>query len=745
MNPSVIRNAANKRLYFFAGVLLLWCGAIGFRLVQLQIFNYGSWLQRGQRQQQRTIEVSPRRGIIYDRNGQELAMSVTVESIFAVPSEIPDPQTTAGLLARVLGADPREILSRLQSSRTFTWVERKVDAEVSQRIHALNLRGIYFQKESKRFYPKRELAAQVLGWVGMDDEGLGGIEHAFDERLRGHPGKMYITMDARRKWFGRIERQPDPGENIVLTLDEKIQYIAERELDTAIKETHARAGTVLVQNPKTGEILALVNRPTFNPNNLRNVSRDALKNRAVSDIYEPGSTFKVVTLSGALEEKVTTPDEMIDCQNGAIVVNGLRIRDHNPYGLLSVKMVLANSSGVGAIKLGMRIGERRLDHYIQAFNFGKTTGIELPGESRGLKRPLERWSKVSIGALSMGQEIGVTPLQLLSMISSIANDGVWTGPRIVAGFTRPGEGQGGLRNASFESPGENQSSELHNAPRPVVFHPAEQHRAVSTLTAAQMRNMLEGVVLFGTGKKALLNGYTSGGKTGTAQKVDPATGSYSRTDYIGSFAGFAPVNNPAISILVILDSAQGLHQGGQVAAPVFARIAQQVLAYWNVPHDAEFKDVKRQQLHAAVKDSDLVEDAPDRIGDALASSASEQSADLPLLPASRLPKPSLIASSEGREPLPDPLHPAPAVPGSTTGTGAPASLPSSGDNGLVVDVQGGLTVPSLLGKPLRSAVEAAQEAGLEIEALGSGVARDQSPPPGAHVPAGGRILVRFSR
>ena len=254
------------RLYLLGGVLFLWCGFIGLRLVQLQILRYGDWLQRAQRQQQRTIPVAPRRGIIYDRNGHELAMSISVDSVFAVPSEIPDPENTANLLARVLNSDPREMVARLKASHSFAWIARKVDADAGQRIRALNLRGVYFQKEPKRFYPKRELAAQTIGYVGLDDEGLGGIEHAFDARLHGTPGKMLITMDARRKWFGRVERQPDPGDNVVLTIDEKIQYIVEKELEQAMHDTRAEAGTVVVQNPRTGEILALANRPTFNPN-----------------------------------------------------------------------------------------------------------------------------------------------------------------------------------------------------------------------------------------------------------------------------------------------------------------------------------------------------------------------------------------------------------------------------------------------------------------------------------------------
>ncbi len=515
------RNSANKRLYLLGAILVLWAGAISLRLVYLQIFRYGDFEQRAQRQQQRTTEVAAKRGVIYDRAGRELAMSVSVDSVFAVPADIPDLAGTISLVARITRDDPRELLAQCKAARTFCWLARKADAETADRIRSMNLRGIYFQKESKRFYPKRELAAQVLGYVGMDDEGLSGIERANDDELRGKPGRMLISVDARRKWFGSVEKQPDPGENVVLTIDEKIQYIAERELETAMRETHAESGTVVVENPKTGEILALANRPTFNPNLARDITPQKLKDHAVSDVYEPGSTFKVVTIAAALEEKLTHPSEVFDCQMGSIVINGMRIRDSKPHGLLSVAGILAESSDVGAIKIALRLGEERFYKYIRAFGFGQHTGIELPGETRGLSKPLNRWSKVSIGAISMGQEIGVTPLQLVGMISTIANDGIWVAPRIVAGTTEP-----------------------RGTPQMVAFHPGVQRRVISPMTAAQMKQMMQGVVLHGTGKKAILEGYSSAGKTGTAQKVDPATHAYSHTKYVASFAGFAPINDP---------------------------------------------------------------------------------------------------------------------------------------------------------------------------------------------------------
>ena len=496
MATTAPRNRANKRLYLLAAILLFWGGAICLRLAYLQIFRYGDFEQRAQRQQQRTTEVAAKRGIIYDRAGRELAMSVAVDSVFAVPADIPDLAGTISLVARITKADPRELLAKCQAAHSFCWVARKADAETADRIRSMNLRGIYFQKESKRFYPKRELAAQVLGYVGMDDEGLSGIERANDDNLRGKPGRMMISVDARRKWFGSVEKQPDPGENVVLTIDEKIQYIAERELETAMQQTHAESGTVVVQNPKTGEILALANRPTFNPNLAREINPQKLKDHAVSDVYEPGSTFKLVTIAAALEEKVTNPNEVFDCQMGSIVINGMRIRDSKPHGLLSVAGILAESSDVGAIKIALRLGEERFYKYIRAFGFGQQTGIEVPGETRGLTKPLNRWSKVSIGAISMGQEIGVTPLQLVGLVSTIANDGVWTAPHVIAGTTVP-----------------------QGTPQMVAFHPGLQRRVISPMTAAQMKQMMQGVVLHGTGKKAILEGYSSAGKTGTAQKA----------------------------------------------------------------------------------------------------------------------------------------------------------------------------------------------------------------------------------
>jgi len=723
-------NDARFRLYALSGLLCLWLLAICLRLIYLQIFCYGDFERRAQHQQQRSFDLSPKRGVIYDRAGRELAMSIQVDSAFVVPSEAPDLANTISLVARITKDDPRVVLADCRAHKTFCWVARKADAEEIDRIRALNLQGIHFQKEPKRFYPKRELAAQILGYVGTDDQGLSGLERQFNQQLQGKPGKLMISVDARKRWFASVEKEPEAGNSLILTIDQNIQYIAERELERGMEETHAIAGTAIVENPRTGEILALTNRPTFNPNIRKEINNETLKDRAVSDIYEPGSTFKMVTISASLEEKVTRPDEVFDCQMGSIVINRMRIRDSKPHGLLSVADIIAESSDVGAIKVALRLGDDRLYKYIRAFGFGQQTGIELPGETRGMTKPVERWSKVSIAAISMGQEIGISALQLASLISTIANDGVRVQPRIVAGTMPP-------QNAP------------QNTPLTIAFQSAAGTRVISSLTAAEMRQMLQGVVLHGTGRRAILEGYSSAGKTGTAQKVDPATGAYSKTKYVGSFAGFAPINDPQIAVVVILDSAVGLHQGGQVCAPIFQRIMQQALEYLHVPHDVQLSP-SRQVLLARrnVPDSSLEESSPDHLG---ASLDMAEANETPAIPASA--KAGAIGAQivPAAQTAPMTAAASPAATSSAVTLSQSQSenshaqkLPAGGT--VILDVEeGGIEVPSFLGKNLRVAMEAAQDVGLDLDAIGSGVAREQSPLPGSHVAAGSRVVVKFGR
>ncbi|MFZ0796756.1 MAG: penicillin-binding protein [Terriglobales bacterium] len=733
MAASNSSNGARFRLYALSGLLCLWLLAICLRLVYLQIFCYGDFERRALHQQQRSFDLSPKRGVIYDRAGRELAMSIQVDSAFVVPSEAPDLANTISLIARITQDDARVVLADCGAHKTFCWVARKADAEVIERIRALNLQGVHFQKEPKRFYPKRELAAQVLGYVGTDDQGLSGLERQFNQQLRGKPGKLMISVDARKRWFASVEKEPESGNSLVLTIDQNIQYIAERELERGMEETHAIAGTAIVENPRTGEILALTNRPTFNPNNRKEIRPETLKNHAISDVYEPGSTFKVVTVSAGLEEKVTRPDDMFDCQMGSIVINGTRIHDSKPHGLLSVSEIIAESSDVGAIKVAMRLGNERFYKYIRAFGFGQPTGIELPGETRGLAKPVDRWSKISFASISMGQEVGISGVQLAALISTIANDGVRIPPRIVAGTI--------AAQKAFQ-----------NNPQTIAFQPVEGTRVISPLTAAEMKQMLQGVVLHGTGRKALLEGYTSAGKTGTAQKFDPAIGKYSHTKYYASFAGFAPINDPQIAVVVVLDSAVGLHQGGQVSAPVFQRITQQVLEYLHVPHDVQLP-ASRQVLLARrdVPDANLEESSPDHLGASLDMGEGNETPGAPTAVkpgtiAAQVVPAALTARESGRQG--DHLAPTASTTASSSITQSenalPQKLPTSGT--VVLDVEeGGIEVPSFLGKNLRVAIEAAQDAGLDLDAIGSGVAREQSPQPGARVAAGARVTVRFGR
>ena len=727
----------NSRLYLLGAILLLWFVAICGRLVYLQIFSYGKFVKQAGHQQQRAIPLAAKRGIIYDRAGRELAMSVMVDSAFAVPSEVKDLPTAISLITRMTGDDYNVVLADCRAHKTFCWVARKADDQTIQRISSLRLQGIHLQKEPKRFYPARDLAAQVLGSVGMEDTGQSGIEHEYDDQLRGRAGKMFISVDARKRWFSDVETQPDPGDNVVLTIDKNIQYIAEKELEQAIHDTQAIAGTVIVENPHTGEILALANRPTFNPNLRKQITPGALTNRAVSYVYEPGSAFKVVTLSAALEEKLTTPDELIDCQMGSIVYNRMRIRDSKAHGILPVWGVLAESSNVGTIKIALRLGEERYYKYIRAFGLGQQTGIELPGETRGITKPPSRWSKVSIAAISIGQEVGVSPIQLAAVISTFANDGVYVAPRIVAG-TLPL--QAGVQTVAF-----------HPGAQTVTFHPAEGRRVVSSYTAAEMRSMMQKVVLEGTARRASLDGYTAGGKTGTGQKIDPATGAYSKTKYNATFAGFAPLNNPQVVVTVILDSPIGLHQGGQVSAPVFRRVTQQVLEYLHVPHDLPLAPQRQVLLaQSRIKDKDLDDDTPDHPGEPLetaeVNTGTLDGARLSAVARRSTPVSAVGSGTVVQAAVREPLSPAPSGDSGNPipPAGAETKLPASGT--VVLDVeQGGIEVPSFVGKTFRRAIETAQDVGLQLDAVGSGLARQQSPAAGTHVPAGSRVTVQFGR
>jgi cell division protein FtsI (penicillin-binding protein 3) len=676
------QNRVHVRLLIVAGVALLWTAGVFGRLSYLQLIKHGEYLARAQRQQQRTIEITPKRGIIYDRNLRALAMSVPVKSAFAVPVEIADESLAARLLSGVLGV-PQDVLeTRMASSRSFVWISRKLPPEKVEAIEGLNLKGIYFQDENQRFYPKRDLAAHVLGFVDPDEKGLAGIEYELDSQIRSKSEKIVVMADARQRWFDGGEAQRERGANVVLTLDEKIQYIAQRELLGAIEKTHALAGSVIVMNPNTGEILAMANWPRFNPNVATEVPAESRMNRAVSALYEPGSTFKLITLAAAFDQDITRPSEVFDCENGAIYIAGHRIRDHKPFGLLNVADILAQSSDVGAIKIAVRLGAPRFYEYIRAFGFGTPTGVDLPGESKGLLHRLENWTAISIGSVSMGQEIGVTPIQLITAVSAIANGGLLIKPHVVQQIKR-GE---------------------QVLPTPAGLSGTEPKRVIRPETAATLRRLMEGVVLNGTGKLGRLDGWTAAGKTGSAQKIDPATGRYSPTQLIASFTGFAPISNPAVSILVSLDSPVGLHEGGQVAAPVFKRVAERVLSYLDAPRDVPLNP---RLMQAAYKRQ-------------IAGEATTLE-DFSPTDFSGQPDAPPAASNQAE---PEPKSHAPEVT-------------------MAADEGGDISLPDFSGKTMREVTEICLRLGLEPLLVGSNLAVEQRPEAGTQVRHGAKVTVQF--
>lgn len=734
---------AMARFWLVCLFFVLWAAMIAGRLFWLQIVRHSDYVERAQKQQERTFEVSPRRGVLYDRNMRELAMTVQVDSAYADPSEIDNKPAAAHALAAIVHVDPedkrtteQEILDRLNAGQRFAWIARRVNSDVSTKLHALNMKGIYFQKEFQRFYPDNYLAAQMLGYVGLDDNGLGGLEQKFDERLHGLPGRMLTAMDARRHVLGSTEREPEAGQNLELTIDENIQFMAEKALDHAMERTHADNGTVIIQDVHTGEILALAIRPTFNPNDFRHTTPALLRDHAVSDVYEPGSVFKLVTYSSALEDHVAKPDDLIDCQGGQITLAGRVIHDDRSdrgLGVVTVATALARSSDVAAVKLALKVGPDRFYQFIRDFGFGSRTGMELPGETRGLLRPPSKWSGSSIGSIAIGQEVAVTPLQLVSMVSTIANGGTYLPPRILM----PGQlDHNGQPSSPLQAEAFRENEEL---PHPL---PAGAHRVISEMTSAQMRQMMEGVVLYGTGKPAQLNGYSSGGKTGTAQKIDPATHLYSKTMHIASFAGFAPVNNPAISVAVIIDNPKGaLYYGTEVSAPVFAEVAQQVLEYLRIPHDIDIKPPKTatKSLEIAAEDDG---DADQENVNALFAAANDLPADDPLRnpPAAASPAPAQPVSSGSVSPS-QPEHSSASAQLAENQPPPALSLPTR----VTLDDGTHLVVPSLVGLSMRKVVESASAAGLDVQFIGDGTAKEQAPAPGTQVPTGTKIVVRCSR
>ena len=671
------------RLLILAGVAFLWMTAVFGRLTYLQLIRHTEYMSQAMRQQRRTIDIYPKRGAIYDRNSRPLAMSVPVQSAFAVPVAVKDKDMDARLLSGVLQMPADAVREKLETGGSFVWIKRKLSQEEEVAVRSLNLKGIYFFEENKRNYPQRDMAAHVLGFVDVDEHGLGGVEYEYDSLIRGKAEKIVVMKDARQKWFDGGQAQQDRGASVGLTIDERIQYIAERELEATIEKFHAPAGSVIVQDPNSGAILALANWPNYNPNAAVGADKEKRMDRAVSAIYEPGSTFKIVTLSAAFDQNLIRADEVFNCENGSIVVAGHRIHDHKPYGNLTVAEILANSSDVGAIKIALRLGPPKFNDYIHAFGFGSPTGVDLPGESRGLVYRLDHWGAFSIGSMSMGQEVGVTPVQMINAVSAIANGGLLYKPHVVEQMRR---GEQAL-------------------PLDGLSAPAQPKRAIRPETAAIMRRLMEGVILHGTGKAARLDGWTAAGKTGTAQKIDSDTGRYSKREVIASFTGFAPINNPAVTILVSIDSPQGWpHDGATVAAPAFKRIAEQVLAYLDVPRDVPVNPRLVQTAYQASR----------------ANEAAPMEDDTPADFNAQLMVPQTETRASTNEPV-----------------------PQSPNVAVAVDEGGDIAVPDFTGKTMREVADMCLRLGLNPVLVGSSLATEQLPAAGGKVRRGAKVTVQF--
>lgn len=549
-----------RRLLVVIGCFVLgFLGILG-RLYSLQVGGHAQWQSRAARQYNHLATLQPERGRVLDRDGRVLATSVAVPSVYAVPHEIEQPDWTMAVLASFLDTPNDTLRRRLGSQASFVWLARQVNPGTLAHLRERRLPGIDYLTEMRRYYPKHHLAGQLLGFVGIDGQGLGGVEYAYDDTLRADPRRVRLQRDAMgrrvRLTLGALP-EPPRGADIYLTIDERLQHVAEREIAAQVERLEAQSGLVVAMDPHSGDILAMASYPFFNPNAFQDsAQRSWRRNRCLTDPVEPGSTFKVVLAAAVLEEDVVEPDDMFFCEEGEMYRGRRRLRDHHPYGDLSFADVFAYSSNIGAVKIAERLTEDRFYHYIQRFGFGQRTLIDLPGENAGLVYPPHQWSKLSHDSLALGQELTVTPLQLLRAFAAIANGGWLVQPRVVAQVEKDGDRQ--------------------------AIVPGPRRRILSPRTTERLTSILTSVVGHGTGKQAALEGYAVAGKTGTAQKVEPGLGVYSRDRVLASFAGYAPAEDPQIVMLVMVDEPQKARWGGSAAAPVFQRVAQEAMHFLQV-------------------------------------------------------------------------------------------------------------------------------------------------------------------
>jgi cell division protein FtsI (penicillin-binding protein 3) len=545
--------------------------------VDIQIFKADELAQKAKNDYSKAMTVTGERGLIFDRKMNKLATSIDAISVSACPKMIEDPKQTAKQLSLILGLNIRELTLKLSGSRMFTWVARSISPSQAQEIRQLNITGIFFEDDFKRFYPQRDLAAQVLGFTNAEDKGLEGLEFKYNDLLAGQTVNMKVIRDGNGRIIdlNKQRRSQLKGKSIVLTLDKKIQYLSERVLENTVTAHAANSGMALVMQPDTGELLAIAHYPRFNPNNFGQYDYPVFRNRCVTDSFEPGSAMKVFTAAAALE-KGFSPKQIFFCEQGSYRIGSYTVHDTHPNGWLSINQIIKVSSNIGAVKITETIGDNALYTYLTAFGFGGKTGIGSPGETAGTLLPLHQWSRIDAGAISFGQGISVSALQLISSISAIANGGTLMKPMLVKQI--------------ISNTGENLKT----------YHSQPVRQVISAKTAASVKYMMNlAVSEEGTGSKAALDGYTVCGKTGTAQKAAKDRKGYAKNKYTSVFAGFAPKDDPKLAIVVIVDEPRKQYYGGDVAAPAFRDIMAESFNYLNIPPE------KSKSMIAMVADGEL--------------------------------------------------------------------------------------------------------------------------------------------
>lgn len=557
------------RIRFIGGVFILLLSVSIARAFYLQIYEQERFAHLAEKQHLKVVQLTPSRGAIYDATNSALAVSIEMDSLFAEPRNMEDIAAAAAELAPVLGMTKEAVEKRLRSAKGFVWVARRLTPEIAAAVRKLDIDGIGFVKEPKRFYPNAEIGSHVIGFTGLDPEGLEGIERKYDSTLLGNTGYMVTERDALGRDIGTRDmmmKSASAGQNIALTIDKNIQYIAEKELAAAVESSRAKGGIAIVMEPHSGRLLAMANYPTFNPNQLGKFPQQALRNRAITDSFEPGSTMKVFLIAAALQEKAISQNDAFNCENGAFNIGGRTIHDTHKYGRLSIGEILKYSSNIGAAKIGSRLGPERLYGYLKGFGFGAKCNIDLPGEVGGYLRNKSQWYGVDLATISFGQGISVSAIQLAAAMSAIANGGNLMQPYIVEKIM---DSNGGV---------------LKN------FSPLNRLKIISPETAGIVAKMMEAVAAEGgTGTAAAVDGYRVAGKTGTAQKADPVTKGYSADKRTASFVGFVPAENPRLTIVIIVDEPKTSAYGGVVAAPAFSAIARQSLCYLRVSPNQPLK------------------------------------------------------------------------------------------------------------------------------------------------------------